>query len=76
MPQKSDDDSMFSYSCFISSGSLRMPETAKGRLLVTFSFPLPNNAPPTPPEKGALLSPADAMYQKPNSINILHVSHA
>lgn len=48
MLQKSDDGSMFSFACFISSGNLRMPETLKGSLVVTFSFAFANNAPPTP----------------------------
>lgn len=49
MPQKTDDGSMFSYSCFISSGSLRMSETTKGRLVATFFFALSKyeNPPPT-----------------------------
>lgn len=50
MPLKSDDGSMFS-SYFISSGNLRMPETLKGSLVVTFSFAFSNNAPATPPKE-------------------------
>lgn len=47
MPQKSADGNVFLFR----SGNLRMPETAKGRLVITFFFALSNTDSPLPKER-------------------------